>query len=295
MNKIIYFVLGILLFLSNSLTVNAQESVNHKTRLKLDYQKNSENKIVLTSELSVKLKRYTSYAGVPVKFYSGIDTAKVLLGEVITNNEGVASFIISSDEDVSRNDDGFMNFSVEYEGNDTTKSCSSEAAAKEAELKLVFYQKDSLKFIEVTALENGFQDEADMPIGELGVKFFVKGTFSLLKFNERKTDENGKVQVEFPADIPGDTAGFVIVVAKIEDDESYGNVVAMGKINWASPIQPVVEKQRGLGDTDAPLWMVYTLIILLSVVWFHYLYVIIQVFRIKRDAKKQEKIAVSEA
>ncbi len=294
MNKIIYLVFVVVFSLNLSLTVNAQESVNHKTRLKLDYQKNSENKIVLTSALTVKQKRFSPFIDVPVKFYSGIDTTRVLLGEVITNNDGIASFIISGDQEISRNDEGFMNFSVEYEGNDTTTSCSNEAIAKEAELKLVFYQKDSLKFIEVTALAKSIQEENDLPVQEVKVKFFVKGTFSLLKFNESETNENGKVEVAFPEDIPGDTAGVVSIVAKIEDDESYGTVVAMGKINWASPIQPVVEKHRGLGDTDAPLWMVYTLIILLSAVWFHYLYVIIQVIRIKLDAKKQERSAVSE-
>ena len=46
--------------------------------------------------------------------------------------------------------------------------------------------------------------------------------------------------------------------------------------------------KRGLGDTNAPLWMVYTLIILLSLVWFHYLYIIITVFRIRWLGKYAE-------
>ena len=65
------------------------------------------------------------------------------------------------------------------------------------------------------------------------------------------------------------------------------NDTAKGKINWGRPIQRVVEKKRGLGDTDAPLWMVYTLIILLSAVWFHYFFVIYQIVRIKSEGKKQ--------
>ena len=54
-----------------------------------------------------------------------------------------------------------------------------------------------------------------------------------------------------------------------------------GKINWGIPVPLAEEKRRGLGDTDAPLWMVYTLIILLSAVWFHYLYVIYMIIKIK--------------
>ncbi len=82
------------------------------------------------------------------------------------------------------------------------------------------------------------------------------------------------------------TIGNRKIVAKIEENDDYGTVASNGKINWGKPIQPNLEKHRGLGDTDAPLWMVYTLIILLSVVWFHYFYVIYQIIRIKMEEKK---------
>jgi hypothetical protein len=87
--------------------------------------------------------------------------------------------------------------------------------------------------------------------------------------------------------------GYLTVVAKIEDNETYGNVEASGRINWGKPLPPVKVEHRGLGDTDAPLWMVYTLIVLLSLVWFHYLYVIITVIRIRYlgkygDLKEQD-------
>ena len=63
-------------------------------------------------------------------------------------------------------------------------------------------------------------------------------------------------------------------------------------VNYTSkvPSQPnvVVEKRRGLGDTDAPLWMVYTLIVLLSVVWFHYLYVFFIMYKINRLRSNKE-------
>jgi hypothetical protein len=70
-------------------------------------------------------------------------------------------------------------------------------------------------------------------------------------------------------------------VAKVEDNEIYGNVEVSGTINWGKPLPPENIIKRGLGDTNAPLWMVYTLIVLLSLVWFHYLYIIFNVFRIR--------------
>jgi hypothetical protein len=99
----------------------------------------------------------------------------------------------------------------------------------------------------------------------------------------------GATSIDFPVTLPGDSAGMLTVVAKIEDNETYGNIEASGKINWGKPLPPEIVVKRGLGDTNAPLWMVYTLIVLLSLVWFHYMYVIFTVFRIRYLGKKQKK------
>ena len=88
-------------------------------------------------------------------------------------------------------------------------------------------------------------------------------------------------QLEFPVTMPGDTMGVLTIISKIEDDDFYGNLESIGKINWGQPVPLANEKHRGLGDTDAPLWMVYTLIVLLSVVWFHYFYIIFGILKIK--------------
>jgi hypothetical protein len=81
--------------------------------------------------------------------------------------------------------------------------------------------------------------------------------------------------------MPGDTSGELTIVVKIEENRTYGTIESIGKMNWAIQLEPTKEKQRGLGDTDAPLWMVYTLIFLLSAVWFHYFYVIFLIIKIK--------------
>ena len=83
--------------------------------------------------------------------------------------------------------------------------------------------------------------------------------------------------------MPGDTSGIITIIVKVEEDRSYGTVETLGKINWGIPLLVTREKDRGLGDTDAPLWMVYTLITLLSIVWFHYADVIYMIIKIRLD------------
>jgi hypothetical protein len=112
------------------------------------------------------------------------------------------------------------------------------------------------------------------------VLFYVPRTFSLLKVGQASIT-GGSSSMEFPTSIPGNHLGYLTLMAKVEDNEIYGNVEASGTINWGKPLPAEKTINRGLGDTNAPLWMVYTLIVLLSLVWFHYMYVIFTVIRIR--------------
>jgi hypothetical protein len=79
----------------------------------------------------------------------------------------------------------------------------------------------------------------------------TKGTFSVLEFAEEKTDKNGNVKIEFPIYMPGDTAGVLTIIVKVEENDDYGTNDSRGDINWGVPVPFAKEKQRGLGDTDA--------------------------------------------
>ena len=109
------------------------------------------------------------------------------------------------------------------------------------------------------------------------------------RFGGEKTDSTGTCVAEFPKNMPGDTAGMVLVIAKILENETYGTVETSQSFTGGTPLMIEPKPKRGLGDTDAPLWMVYTLIVLLSGVWLHVIYVISLVIRINIIGKKALK------
>jgi hypothetical protein len=97
--------------------------------------------------------------------------------------------------------------------------------------------------------------------------------------------------VEFPVTLPGDSVGNLTITASIEESRNYGTLEVQAVKDWGMGREPVVvEQRRGLGDTDAPLWMVYTLITLMSAVWFHYLYLLYMLYVIKHKGKKKHLI-----
>jgi hypothetical protein len=260
--------------------VVAQKTKKKITRVAVEYIKNHDKTESLVATLRVKDPKYIALNDVIVQFYSVYDTSKVLLDKIRTNANGEAIFLLEDNPKILKDTSGVMTFEVEYIGDKSKKSSKRKLSVKRANLEVSFFQKEDIKSIEVSTNEIGVDGQL-IPIEGITLQFYVKGTFSLLNFAKEKTDEHGIVQVEFPVDMPGDTSGELTIVVKIEENRTYGTIESIGKMNWAIQLEPTKEKQRGLGDTDAPLWMVYTLIFLLSAVWFHYFYVIFLIIKIK--------------
>lgn len=277
-NKYIWIFSIIALFAHTNLI--AQKTKKKTTRIRVEYFKNSIKEETLVATLRIKEERYIPFNNAEVAFFSIYDTSRVLLKKIKTNEKGVAILKVNEKLNIIKDSLGFMSFEVEYVESASIKGTDRKITIKQANLDVSFFQKDTIKFIEVDVYELSTDDQPIL-LEDLKVGFYIKGTFSQLNFAKEKTDKNGKVIVEFPIDMPGDTIGILTIIAKIDEDKIYGTIESRGKINWGIPVALADEKLRGLGDTDAPLWMVYTLITLLSAVWFHYLYVIILLVKIK--------------
>jgi hypothetical protein len=114
--------------------------------------------------------------------------------------------------------------------------------------------------------------------------------FSLLPIGEATLDESGSAAVEFPASLPGDKEGNITVIARFEEHAEFGNVEKKSTLKWGLPSNySVPAGHRALWTKTAPKWMIYTLSVLLSGVWGHYLFALISLIRIRIAAKKKAK------
>jgi len=275
-------------------SVQAQDTATIKTRLKLEYFYTSGDRLLQANLVTKEEGKFSPFEGADVSFSftSGKETRD--LGSVTTNEKGQALIEIPEDVFTSGGDKGAYTFSCSYAGKNNYQSSTAGTTIKNAQIEISFSMKDSVKLVNCKVFELDNKGKP-VPVNELKVGFYVPRTFTLLKVGENAL-ANGEASIDFPVTIPGDTAGFITVIAKLEETEPYGNIQAGNQINWASPL--VVERviHRGLGDTNAPLWMVYTLIVLLSLVWFHYLYVLYTVLKIRHLGKKLSgKFAVPSA
>ncbi len=271
---------------------SAQAAKKQTARIQLEYFKDHNGGERVVATLKVRSDRYRTHADALIHFYTVNDTSRVLLDKITTDANGEAIYVMEDEQKIHKDSSGLMTFEVEYSGNASIKSAHKSIQVKQVKLKTSFFQEDDLKYISIDVNEIE-PDNSNTPIEGHEVFIYIKGTFSLLNIGKETTDEEGKIKIEFPIDMPGDTIGTLTIVTQIEDSDMYGNVESRSDMNWGIPVPLKAEQHRGLGDTDAPLWMVYTLITLLSIVWFTYMYVIVLIIKIRRAKNEHVVPAVS--
>jgi hypothetical protein len=285
MKKKILNIILVLLVVTSGLL--AQEAAKISPYIQISYLKNTDNQRILKTSLTYSMNRMElPLTGMEISFFTGEN--KTHLTTVITDNKGIATFAIPADMKLNTGSDGKWAFSSEFKGNDTIEAGSSEMTVRDVRLDMVLSLVDTVKTITVNAFmtENG----TEKPVAGEAVKIYVPRMFSNLLISELTLDDAGTASVEFPADLPGDKDGNLTVVAKFEENEAFGNVEKVQTLDWGLKTDYSVPKtHRALWTKTAPKWMIYTLSVLLAGVWGHYLFALISLIRIGRDAKKKAK------
>ena len=216
--------------------VLAQESTGIKTSLHLEFFNNEGSKSLVASLKGQQEGKYFPLQDQKINFSYQSGDEKKTLGTVATSAKGKASLDIPEEITSSGGEKGLYKFAASFDGNDKYKGAESTVEIRNVSMELTFFQKEGEKEISCKASEVG-PDGKNTPLSDLKIEFYVPRTFSLLKVGEGSMTD-GISTVEFPVTLPGDSAGNLTVVSKIEDNDTYGNVEASGRINWGKPLPP---------------------------------------------------------
>jgi len=285
--KIALTLLFLSLFSSKALFCYSQENPKISPSVQFQYFKdNDDNSILKTTFTYSKSRMELPLAGMKIKFYAGSEK-KIRLAEIITDDKGIAIYKLKPESDFLINSEGLWPFTSEFDGNDTIEQGKSGLLIRDVTLNMTLTEIDSIKTIVIDAKkkENG----KEVPVSGETVTLYVPRMFSLLPIGEAKLDEKGSASVEFPSRLPGDKHGNITIIARFEDNPEFGNIEKKSTLKWGLPSSySVPAGHRALWTKTAPKWMIYTLSILLSGVWGHYLFAIISLIRIKLQAKKHK-------
>jgi hypothetical protein len=247
----------------------------------------SDNTIDLKAAIRAKIKgSFIKFPLLKISFFQVTDTAEKNLGFVITDQNGKAVLNVK-DAALIMGKDGSMNFKASFAGNKQMESADGEMTVKRGMLQITPVKEDSLLTVKVKFISPAAG--IDSAKKDLVIGIFVKRYFSPLKIGEGTTDENGEVTVEIPNNLPGDDKGNITLMAKLDENETFGNLEASAVQKWGLPVSDKVEEQpRALWSAHPPIWMLVTFIVMMVIVWGHFIVIVYQLFRLRKEEPELE-------
>jgi hypothetical protein len=283
---------GAILILTSVVTAKAQDSsvVEKKTPdLVFIVKKITNGDFLLSARVSWYENREDNpVPGVPVDLFIGEKPDEEIRITASTNTDGYAEALIQKGVKVPRDKEGVIHCKAVFAGTDAVEPAETEFLFTEVTLIMSLELVDSVKTVMMKAFKIDGKGK-ELPLEGESVSIAVQRMLSSLPVGDISIDAEGNGFLEFPADLPGeDSLGTLEVIAFIAESEVYGNVEARQKISWGTP-KPVWEAgNRTLWSHIAPVWMIVSLTIMLIGVWAHYLYVIIQLIRIRKKGKPEK-------
>ncbi|MFN8257204.1 MAG: hypothetical protein U0W24_16030 [Bacteroidales bacterium] len=280
--------------------LNAQENTDSASKgeskitptLKLSSVKNTDGSRKLTALLSQRdqeTKEIYNLKGVTIDFYVGQES-ETKLGSFETDENGKAICLIKPDFNYPKNDSGLIHFNAAFPGNNLIEEASADLDLKDVVISMKLEEVDSVKTVSVKVEALNGKNEK-VPLNEVEIPVCVNRMFSHLKVGSI-TLANGEGSFEFPAGIPGDTIGNLDIIVKFDESEDYGTVLSSQSMPWGIPTKHYnAYSPRALWTSVAPVWMIITLSVMLLGVWGHYIFVIIQLIKLKLHLKKEVKKA----
>jgi mono/diheme cytochrome c family protein len=149
---------------------------------------------------------------------------------------------------------------------------------------LALQYNDKTKKIAVTATEK-VKDAGNAPAAGVEVMLYVKRYFGSMQIGEIKTTNGrGEAFFEFPADLPGNSAGNVDVAAQVNDPKNQMKTTpAAATLAIGVPTdKPSVTEGRHWWSTreKAPVWVLLAYTLSVIIVWgfiFHIVYTILKI------------------
>ncbi len=219
--------------------------------------------------------------GLKAVFYMVTDSAETELGTVVTDRNGFAILNVKAGQVVT-NADGTLHFKVAVAGPKNMEAGEGEVTVKRAMLVMTPVKEEGLLSVQFKLVDLSTGEEK--PVPETAVGIFVKRSFYPLKLGEGNTDENGEATVEIPNNLPGDPLGNITLLAKLDESETYGYLETASVQKWGLPVSNRIEDQpRALWSSHPPMWMLITFIILMTAVWGHYIVIVYELFRLRKE------------
>lgn len=284
LNKLIVAFLSIILLFSGY-NGFAQGSAKNDVSLGVNYFiVNNQVPYLLVRAKSKIDGKFQPVAGITVKLFLDKDSTGTFIGKVTTNEKGEASTTIPATVKTEWGISAKHTFLATFDGDKKFESTKADLTMSRAKI-LIDISSDK----KITASVFELKDAAWIPVKAVDVKIGVKRQSADLSVNEKPTfttDSTGTVAADFKRDsIPGDANGNITLVARIDENDTYGNLVIEKTVPWGAKFVPVNNfNERSLFGTrdKTPIWLLVMAYSILIAVWGILISLVRSIFKIKK-------------
>jgi hypothetical protein len=286
----------ILLLLTAFITSSAahtQDSIAKQPLLDVTYF--SYNNNIPYVQVTARLKqgrKFDPVKGVTLKVYlDSISLSSLMTDKAVTDETGKADAAFPPSLQKEWNASANHKFIAEASGVKEFEGVKAEIEITKARLLIDTATGSETKNITATfvALEGGNWT----PVKDVDVRIMIKRLGGNLTVGDEATyttDSSGTVTAEFKRDsIPGDVNGNIVLIAKVEDNDSYGNLSIEKTAKWGKPLTYYSTfNERSLFATrnKAPIWLLFMAYFIIGIVWGTLTYLVFQIFKIKKLGKR---------
>jgi len=285
-NKYVFLLMPFLFFVLTN-KVSAQEKEEAEELVKLNYFTVNNGVQYLILENSLKTGRKTE----PLKnkvfqLYLNSNSPENLIGKVSTDKNGKAKSFLPPSLKAAWAESANHTFIAVAAGKED--EIAAELEISKSKIIMDTLTTDGIRSITVQVMQ--LTDSVWVPAADVEMKVGVQRLGGVLSAGDEETyttDSSGTATMEFTKDsLPGDQKGNFVLVAKIQDNDLYGNLIVEKTVPWGIAVKPDTSffEQRTLWTTRfrTPIWLLIMAYSIFIGVWGTIIYLITQIVKIKK-------------
>ncbi len=281
-----YLSIAIVLLCLIGFNAIAQNATKNDLLLSVSYFNNNNQTQYLVAHTKCKIDgKFQLIPNVDVSFYITNDsTPSNFLGKATTNEKGEATLLIPLAAKSEWIKSPKQNFEVVSKASNLYDETKANTPISKAKLKI---ETSDDKKITITVLEQ--KDTAWTVVKGVDLKVAIKrldGDLNVSETQTYTTDSTGTIAADFKRDsLPGDAQGNLTLIAKVEDNDNYGNLTVEKTVPWGSKFEYLSKYDRRTlfaRRGHSPIWLEILAYSIIVAVWIILIYLIGQLRKIKR-------------
>lgn len=307
MKKLITSICVAMMFLFSAHTVKAQEEAAATTETASEDSGKKDLNVEITyrdvndtlREIQAKLttkegKKWVPARKVLMNLFLNEVSRYGMQGSLASDEKGICRFPLVNKFYHVKDSCQSYNFIARVREDMNFNDADAEIAIKESKMSMTCETADGVKTAKIH-FEGLDESNKMVPMKDVELRFYIQRTYSLLPLSEANvsTDENGDASIEVPEGIAGDEKGNITIIARLEDNETYGMVMAQQQQAWGKPT--IIQTELSSGElwasrANAPAYLVIGVNAMLLGIWGTIFYIIFILFRvIKIGAQFKDK------